>query len=199
MSGWMGNYTERSKPAAFRPLDEPARLVTPENGFAPSSTGGHGAPSVTGDRHDQPAREAPAWFAATIEALCAAGGGVEVAARCIGSAGKYRFWSVPAGVRTPAEWEAATRQIQSARVDAKAARRAEESAVAAELASTHIDAMGWVEAEPGLAMADDGAVYRVTGPSCVSRADVVRMTTAGQDRSVTALAARLVKVERIEQ
>jgi hypothetical protein len=113
----MGNYSERGKPA-FRPGTDPARLVAPADAFAPDSGGGGGVTSVTGDRHDVVAQNAPRWFAATIAALAADKGGTRVAARCIGRAGKYRFWDLPEGVTTATQWQAVTAELEAARFEA---------------------------------------------------------------------------------
>ena len=117
MAGWMGNYSERGKPA-FRPGADPARLVTPADAFRPDSGGGGDVTSVTGDRHDVVAQNAPVWFAQTIAALSAAKAGTRVAARCIGSAGKYRFWALPEGVTTASQWQAVTAELEAVRFEA---------------------------------------------------------------------------------
>ena len=92
----------------FRPETSPCRLVQPEDAFQPSSGGGYGVASMTGNRHDVVAKSAPEWFRILVVALSAAKGSTKIAARCIGSAGKYRFWDLPAGVTTAAQLEAMT-------------------------------------------------------------------------------------------
>ena len=144
MTGWMGNYGDRA-PARFIPASEPARLVTPGMGFQPDSAGGYGVVSVTGDRHDQVSKDAPAWFGAAINALANAGAGVAVLARKVGSSGKYNFWSIPAGVTTVAQWEAATAVLvaeadarrASAKADKVSASIGAERAAHEKLAAAH--------------------------------------------------------------
>ena len=107
MNGWMGNY-EHSK-SSFIPKDGETELVWPKSAFKADSFGGYGIPSVTGDKHDVVSKDAPPFFTAVITACHK--GEIPVSARCIGSAGSYRFWTTPKGVKTVADWEAVTKEL----------------------------------------------------------------------------------------
>jgi hypothetical protein len=174
-----GNY--EGGRASFVPCNEPARLVVPCLAFVPDSYGGGGMPSVTGNRHDQVAKEAPAWFKASIEALALKDSGQNVLARMVGSAGKYRFWSVPEAVRSLDEWEAATAKYLAACMDLHAAKAAEKAEKDAAWAASFVSAQaelasvrGWVvvDTRPGralapaghvtIAMAEDGQVFEIS-------------------------------------
>ena len=177
--GHFGNYSDRA-PARFVPAAEQARLVTPSRAFQPDSGGGHGIPSVSGDRHDQVAKEAPAWFRASVEALAMAEAGVAVLAQKIGGAGNYRFWSAPSECQSQQQWEKATATAIADRAVVRAAADAAQAAAAAEWAATFPAAhevfaakKGWVivdhiaatDRNPGahvsVAMDDAGDVYHL--------------------------------------
>lgn len=174
---WMGTYSERTTPARFVPAVEPARLVTPALAFQPDSSGGSGVPSVTGDRHDQVAKKAPAWFRASIDALAGQKAGVSVLARKVGSAGKYRFWSTPLGVTTLAQWEAATGAMvaerDGARADALAARIAVATARAEARHNAEAAKLG------GLVIEFDAGEYVSGGWGDVCLAKSVALTDGG--------------------
>jgi len=127
----MGNYPERGR-ARFSPKTGPTELVAPKSAFQPDSSGGYGVPSVTGDRHDQVANEAPEWFRLVVSAICESESSQRLVARQIGAAGKYRFWTVPAGISSAKELFAAADAMCAAHKDACAAyvakARADENA-----------------------------------------------------------------------
>ncbi|OLP04626.1 hypothetical protein BLL52_4292 [Rhodoferax antarcticus ANT.BR] len=176
--GWMGNY--ESGKSRFVPCADGARLVTPALAFVPDSAGGCGMPSVTGDRHDQVAKEAPAWFKTSVQTLASMSAGQIILARITGTAGKYRFWSSPVGVQSPADWETATaKEIRAFKLE-QSTKAAEKAAADAEWATSFVAAQaalasdhGWVvvDTRPGralypdghvtIAMAEDGRVFEI--------------------------------------
>jgi len=101
---WYGNHERRATRAKFKPSSETATLVQPGIAFVPDSFGGYGAPSVTGDRHDQVSNKAPAWLGDLVAAIAHRFDGMSDWDRASrsglwlkkeGSAGKYRFWGLP--------------------------------------------------------------------------------------------------------
>jgi len=122
---WMGCYERRDEKAKFIPSDDRAtKVVWPKNAFMPDIYGGHGIPSVTGERHDQVAREAAGWFKQLVEELSEGSGEIPIAAVKIGSAGKYKFWREPNGVRSAAECLKLGAEMVAAEEAEKAAREA---------------------------------------------------------------------------
>jgi hypothetical protein len=106
--GWMGNYTERQRPAKFIPFSGQPETVWPGRGFHADSGGGYGCDCVTSSRYDVLARGNPAWAATVLAAAVAAG--MPLVARRVGSAGKYRFWLLCAS--NPAEAEKQSRRLK---------------------------------------------------------------------------------------
>ena len=95
----------------FERVYGPVQLVRPLVVFQPDAHGGEYIFSVTGEPYDVVADEAPKWFHALVNylAMC---GEVDIAARQIGKAGKYRFWAPPYEAHSIYDLERITAELE---------------------------------------------------------------------------------------
>ena len=142
--GAAGNYTERDKPATYRPGDGRVELMEViYDGYLLQYKLGR-------NRHAVPSKRLPAWAAAVLTA--AREGEEALLFAHAGSAGKFGFWGLPQGIACAAEWMRASAEAVAARREESAARAADAAArqQAATAAACNAALAEWASANGGI-------------------------------------------------